>query len=79
MDLVSLGLDEWQTNWTIRTVGDGLDIGNAIRHAFSEPCRDIEGRTSPGWFRVGRITYSYAAGGRRQNLDRIVASGNDNF
>jgi len=41
MDLVSLGLDEWQTNWTIRTVDEGLDRGNAIRHAFREPCRDM--------------------------------------
>jgi hypothetical protein len=27
MDLVSLGLDEWQTNWTISTVDKGLDMG----------------------------------------------------
>ena len=41
MDLVSLRLDEWQTNWMIRTVDEGLDMGNAIRYAFRESCSDI--------------------------------------
>jgi hypothetical protein len=27
-----------QTNWTISTVDEGLDMGNAIRHTFREPC-----------------------------------------